>query len=491
MDYVSLTVILMSVSSLLLPIFLFDPKRREREPAYFLGVVLAASLLMIGINTIYPAPGTIFGSLLASDRLGGIFALTTLFVTLIVVIVSTYTKRGPNTPAYYSLLSFTALGMVLLSYSQDLLIIFVAWELMSLPTYVLAGFNKRSMESNEASVKYAVIGAMSSAIILYAISLTYGLTGTTQISAVVQALSTQPLTLATSVAVLLFVTGFGFKMSIVPFHMWIPDAYEGAPIIVSTLLAAATKKAGFVSAIRVLLAISTFYVLTQNPIFTLPNVFAGLALVTMTLGNLAALTQKSMTRLLAYSSIAQAGYILIGFVIYSYGIQNSAFLREASLGITGALFHIVNHAIMKGVAFLAAGLVLLQLHRGDVQAYDGLSRRMPFTAITLSVAFLALAGVPPLSGFWSKLLLFLSVINGPFAWLAVAGVLNSAFSLGYYAWIIKRMYLDEPETAEKVNEPYTYLVIFAVSIGLIIGFGVFPDGIINFLSGAFTNIAPH
>jgi proton-translocating NADH-quinone oxidoreductase chain N len=495
MDFVTATIALLSASSLLLPISAFLKNAPPKLPAYSLAAVLGASILMIAGNTIDPAASTAFGSLLASDALGGVFAMVTLFVTLIVVVASSYSKQGANGSSYYSLLSFTALGMVLLSYSQDLLMIFISWELMSLPTYVLAGFNKRRLESNEASVKYAVIGALSSAIILYAISLTYGLTGSTQVTEVARVLASQiaagPSELTASLAILLFVAGFGFKMSIVPFHMWIPDAYEGAPPMVSTLLAAATKKAGFVSAIRVILAISTVYVLTQNPIFTLPNVFAWLALLTMTLGNVAALTQKSMTRLLAYSSIAQAGYILIGFVGYTYGVQNPAFIQNAELGITGVLFHVVNHAVMKGVAFLVAALVLLKLKRGDVEGYNGLAKRMPFTAITLSISFLALAGVPPLSGFWSKLILFLSVVNTPFGWLAVAAVLNSAFSLGYYAWIIKRMYLDEPASPDKVEEPYAYLAVFAVCVGLIIGLGLFPNSVLNFLSTTFSNVVPH
>src|SRR5881409_1599472 len=482
MDFLSLTILLLAASSLALPIFQLRSDKQSKVPAYILLAVLSASLILLGANTLAPSSGTSFGGLLSSDVLGGFFALVTVGVTLMVVLASIEYIRGANRPVYYSLLSFTALGMVLLSYSQDLLMLFISWELMSLPTYALAGFDKKRVQSNEASVKYAILGAMSSAILLYAISLTYGLTGTTQIIPAVRSIAAQPFSLATSIAILLFVAGFGFKMSIVPFHMWIPDAYEGAPTTVSTLLAAATKKAGFVAAIRVLLAVTTVYVITQNPIFTMANILAVLALLTMTLGNAAALTQRSMTRLLAYSSIAQAGYILVGFVAYAYGQQTNAFSQqtnayftEATIGMTGALFHILNHAIMKGAAFLVAALVLLELKRGDVQAYSGLGRRMPVAAFTMTVAFLALAGVPPLNGFWSKLLLFLSVINGPFAWLAVAGIVNSAFSLGYYAWVIKRIYIDESESNEKVKEPIPFIVVFGVSVGLMIGLGLFPQ----------------
>lgn len=478
LDYLTVTIVLLGGAALLLPLLQLTKKGSPMLPGYILSLVLSAAMVLLLAFTLYPTSVPWAGSLIAPDQLGGIFALVTVGVTLAVSVVSIDYQKGPSSPVYYSLLAFTALGMVLLSYAQDLLMLFVAWELMSLPTYVLAGFDKKS-RSNEASVKYAIIGAMSSAVILYAISLAYGLTGTTEISQVVSGFVSHPSALA-GVATLLFVAGFGFKMSIVPFHMWIPDAYEGAPTTISTLLAAATKKAGFIAAIRVLLAITTLYVVTRSPLFTMANVFAVLALLTMTVGNVSALTQKSMTRLLAYSSIAQAGYMLLGFVAFSNAPGSAA----ASLGLTGTIFHVINHAIMKGVAFLAAGLVLMQLKRADLKAYDGLAKRMPLTAFTLAVAFLGLAGVPPLSGFWSKLLLILSVANGPYAWLALAAVLNSAFSLGYYAWVIKRMYMDDPESSEKVKEPFLFVLVFAIMVGLIIGIGLFPQQIINFASGA-------
>ncbi len=480
-DYLTLTVVLLGASALFLPLLQLLKGRSAVLPGYILAVVLAATMALIGLFTLYPTQVPWSGTLLLPDQLGGIFALVTVGVTLAVTVASFDFQKGPSNPVYYSLLAFTALGMVLLAYSQDLLMLFVSWELMSLPTYVLAGFDKK-LRSNEASVKYAIIGAMSSAVILYAISLAYGLTGSTQISAVVSGFTNHPSALG-GVATLLFIAGFGFKMSIVPFHMWIPDAYEGAPTTISALLAAGTKKAGFVAAIRVLLAIMTISV-AAGSVFTMANVFAVLALLTMTIGNISALTQKSMTRLLAYSSIAQAGYMLIGFVAFANAPGSAA----ATLGLTGTIFHVINHAVMKGVAFLAAALVLLQLKRADLGAYNGLGKRMPITAFTLAVAFLGLAGVPPLSGFWSKLLLFLSVANGQFGWLALAGILNSAFSLGYYAWIIKRMYVDEGESSERVKEPFWFVVVFAIMVGLIIGIGLFPQQVINLASSAVASL---
>jgi F420H2 dehydrogenase subunit N len=405
-------------------------RSRGLAPGLIIVGVLAVADGLVALNSMSPQPAPEFGTLLTSDVLGGLFAVITLSVTLVVAVFAlpTISSRA-NAPLYYSLLSFSALGMLFLSYAADLLMLFVAWELMSLPTYALAGFDKTREESNEASAKYAIIGALSSAIILYAISLSYGLAGSTQISTVVRAFASRSSDPLAMVAILLFIVGFGFKMSIVPFHMWVPDAYEGAPITISTLFAAATKKAGFIAAIRVVLAATTVYAVTQSPIFSIPNILAVLAVLTMTLGNVAALTQKSMTRLLAYSSIGQAGYMLIGFVIFSYAQANPSFAADGTLGMTGTLFHIINHSVMVSAAFLAVGLVLAAIKRADMGAFEGLAKRAPVTAFTLSIALLALAGVPPLAGFWSKLLLFLSIVDTPFAWLAVAAVLNTAFSV--------------------------------------------------------------
>jgi F420H2 dehydrogenase subunit N len=490
MDYILYAVIALGAAALGTPL-LQVLGGRPKVGAYVSIAAVVAAIALIAANTAFGVTTSGFGTLLASDALGDLFALVVLSVTLAVAVVSTYAStEGPSIPSYYSLLTFSALGMLLLSYSADLLMLFAAWELMSLPTYVLAGFDKKRAQSNEAAAKYAILGALSSAVILYAMSLTYGIAGSTQISVIVPKLATLGFNPLVSVAVLLFVVGFGFKMSIVPFHMWVPDTYEGAPPAIATLFASATKKAGFVAAIRVVLAIATVYALTPSSAFSLANVLAVLAVATMTLGNVAALTQKSMTRLLAYSSIAQAGYILVGFAIFAYSQQTGLYTYNAMLGMTGSLLHVINHAITKGAAFLAAMLVLLKLKRGDLGAYNGLAKRMPITAFTIAIAFLSLAGIPPLNGFWSKLLLFLSVINTPLAWVAVAAILNSAFSLGYYLWVIKRMYLDEGESTEKVKEPFWFVAIFAVMVGLMVGIGLFPQQFIEFASRAASSIFP-
>ena len=476
MDLLSNLIILLAGGALALPGIDFAFKRRVpggRLPGYVAVAVLVASSLLVGFSATRTLEPAFASNLFRVDLLGVLFSLAVLLVSVFVAIASLdYVERDPNIGVYYSLLIFTALGMVILAFAVDLLVIFVAWELMSLPTYVLAGFSKRDPSSNEASIKYFLVGALGSGLILYAISLTYGLVGSTGLaetfSALTRIIFEKELAPLAVLSLALFIGGFGFKMAIVPFHMWIPDAYQGAPTTVSTLLAAGTKKAGFVAAIRVLVIAMT--ALRADWTITL----ALLAVLTMTLGNIAALTQRSITRLLAYSSIAQAGFIVIGLAV----------APTSSLGLVGALFHVLNHAIMKSAAFIAAAIVIFKTGREDLANFNGLGRRMPFTAFALTISMLALAGVPPLNGFWSKFVLFTAAIQGGLPWLAVAGILNSILSLGYYGWLIKRMYLDDFEGAVRIREPVNLSAALGIGLILIIVIGVYPTPVIELARNA-------
>jgi NADH-quinone oxidoreductase subunit N len=394
---------------------------------------------------------------------------------LIVAIFTTigsfsYMKNKDNPAIYFSLILLSTIGMVLVAYSTDLVMLFIAWELMSIPTYILVGFLKKDPISNEAAIKYFLFGALASAIIIYGISLAYGVTGSTNIGEVIQGFMVLDANLIpiALLSVGMFIAGFGFKMGLVPFHMWLPDAYEGAPPTIATLLAAGTKKAGFAAALRVIVmgtvALSLDWTLALGII----------AVMTMTVGNIAAIMQKSLARMLAYSSIGHAGYILIGLSIAPHSI----------IGLQGSLFHILNHAIMKGAAFIAVAGLVTALAVTHIEKIKGLGRRMPITALGLVVSLLALAGVPPLSGFWSKLMLFGAAIDagtvvwwGP--WLAVAGVLNSALSLAYYGWIIRKMYF-EGETEKRIKEPRSIIAIMIFSIIFMVTIGVYPEPIIQF-----------
>ena len=418
------------------------------------------------------APAAIFSQdVLVDDAFGSLFAIAMLIVAIFTTVGSfSYMKNKANPSVYFSLILLSAIGMVLVAYATDLVMLFVAWELMSIPTYILVGFLKKDPISNEAAIKYFLFGALSSAIIIYGISLAYGITGSTNIGEVIQGFMVLDANLIPIglLAVGMFIAGFGFKMGLVPFHMWLPDTYEGAPPTIATLLAAGTKKAGFAAALRVIVmgtvALSLDWTLALGII----------AVMTMTVGNIAAIMQKNLARMLAYSSIGHAGYILIGLSIAPF----------STMGIQGSLFHILNHAVMKGAAFIAVTGIVTALAITHVEKLKGLARRMPITSLGLVISLLALAGVPPLSGFWSKLMLFGAAIDagtviwwGP--WLAVAGVLNSALSLAYYGWIIRKMYF-EGEREKRIKEPKSIIVIMAFSIIFMVTIGVYPEPIIQF-----------
>ena len=473
-----LVTIILGVVGLAIPVIDALKKERGYNNRLYSGIAIGAIAISIGFVIFRVASGEVLPAVefsqdvLANDMFGSFFAIALLIVSLMVTASSwDYMKGKSNVAAYYSLILLSSIGMVLIAYSTDLVMLFVSWELMSLPTYALAAFSKRDPISNEAAIKYFMFGALSSGILVLAIGFVYGITGTTNIGESIKALVIldQNLIPVGLVATALFIAGFGFKMGLVPFHMWIPDAYEGSPTTIGALLSAGTKKAGFAAAIRVV--VLGMFALNLDWTITL----AILAVFTMTIGNFGALIQRSLPRILAYSSIAQAGYILIGMAVAPYSDQ----------ALPGSLFQIFNHAIMKSTGFIAAAAVATALASYGLEKYRGLGYRMPITAIALTISLLALAGVPPLNGFWGKLVIFGAAIDssayvwwGPY--LAIAGVLNSALSLGYYAWIIRKMYMENGPDMSKVKEQKAMLAVLVFGLVFMVGFGVWYAPLLEF-----------
>jgi F420H2 dehydrogenase subunit N len=483
----ALVITILGAVGLAIPVI--DALKRERgsNNKLYSGIAFGALIIVIGIIIFRILSGEVMPTvafseeLLADDMFGSFFAISLLIVSIMVTASSwNYMKGRANPAAYYSLILLSTIGMVIIGYSTDLLMLLVAWELMSLPTYALAAFSKRDPISNEAAIKYFMFGALSTAILVFAIGLVYGVTGTTNIGAAIQAMANLQVDVIPIgiLAIALFIAGFGFKMGLVPFHMWLPDAYEGSPTTIGALLAAGTKKAGFAAGLRVV--VLGIFALNADWTLTL----AILAVFTMTLGNFGALIQKSVPRILAYSSIAQAGYILMGIALAPYSEQ----------ALSGSLFHILNHAVMKSAGFIAAAAVVVGLASYGLESYKGLGRRMPITAIALTISLLALAGVPPLNGFWSKLVLFGAAIDsGPIvAWgpyLAIAAVLNSALSLGYYAWIIRKMYMEDATDMSKIKEPTAIVAVLIFAIIFMVGFGIWHAPLLDFASQALPDLA--
>ena len=468
--------IILGVTGMAIPVI--NIIRKERGGATFYGTIAFAALIISIGFVMYQfysesiAPAAVFSAdVLVDDAFGSFFAIAMLIVSIITVVGSfNYMRNRANPAVYFSLILLSTIGMVLIAFSTDLVMLFIGWELMSIPTYILAGFNKKNPISNEAAIKYFLFGALSSAIIIYGMSLAYGITGSTNIGEVIQGFATLEADLLPIglLAIGMLIAGFGFKMGLVPFHMWLPDTYEGSPPPITALLAAGTKKAGFAAALRIII----LGTVALNLDWTLA--LGVIAIMTMTIGNIAAIMQKNLARMLAYSSIGHAGYILIGISIAPF----------SGLGLQASLFHILNHAVMKGAAFIAVAGIVTALAVTHLDKIKGLGRKMPITALGLVISLLALAGVPPLNGFWSKLMLFGAAIDAGSSlwwapWLAVAGVLNSALSLAYYGWIIRKMYF-EGETEKRIKEPASIIAVMIFSIIFMVTIGVYPEPIIKF-----------
>ena len=430
-----------------------------------------AALLAAGIALwqapVPPASATFFG-LIMCDPFSLAFrwlALgTTAIVTLLVMGSSEVSEhvRGE----YLGLLLLVAVGLMLMAEANHLLMAYVAMELVSLTGYVLVGLLDDA-RSAEASLKYLLFGALASGVMLFGMSLLFGLTGTLAFPELLRATAALagPQTAALLVAVVLMLAGLAFKISMVPFHLWTPDAYEGAPVAVTALLSVGPKAAGLALLWRL-----TGVLAPAWP--ALAPVLAVLTVVTMTLGNLVSLVQTNVKRLLAYSTIAQVGYLLIGFVV------------NTKLGLEALLLYLVAYLFMNLGAFACVTAVVNATGSESLDAFRGLSRRAPVLAVLCTLFLLSLAGIPPLLGFFGKFLLFGAALQARQAELAVAGVINSAIALYYYVNIIRLMYLQAPEQTGPLRAPFPLRVALVVCGVTTVVLGLFPGTLLVLVSAA-------
>jgi NADH-quinone oxidoreductase subunit N len=468
-------------------------KNSGKLMGYLSAAGLVAALGLVAGNLAIK-PTLFFFDTISVDALSQFFKAVFLVVSLLVVIASLSKYTGKGADEYYALVLFATVGMMVVSSSIDIVTLFVGFELASLSTYALAAFDK-TKKNLEAAMKYFIFGSVASAFMLFGFSLLYGMTGSTKLADIALA-SLADFGPATLVALLFVIVGFAFKMALVPFHMWAPDTYEGAPPLVSALLAAGSKKMGFAAAFRVI--IIALVALRMEWYLA----FAILAALTMTLGNLAACWQNNVRRILAYSSIAQAGYISIAFVVVgaAYGadpvnVLNLGMLPADQLGIAGALLLILGHALMKTGAFIGTAQVASNVPKGsdtdadDISNYAGLAKRAPITAFCMLIFMFALAGIPPTAGFVGKFVLFSSAIYSGLVWLAVLAILNSALSLVYYLKIISYMYLKEP-AGSKMPEKNGYVVALVLTMLAVVWIGVFPEQFVNWALQAAAVLLP-
>jgi NADH-quinone oxidoreductase subunit N len=434
----------------------------------FLGCsgALAVELSLLGGGT-----RSSFGGTYVVDPFSVLFKVFFLAVALAVLLLSArYFREGRYYQGeYYFLLLSSFLGMLTISSSRDLLMLFISLELVTAPAWLMAGLRKRDPRSNEAALKFFLIGILSTAVMLYGMSLIYGVTGTLKLADIATQLGgeTQPIAVA---AVLFVVAGFAFKVSSVPFHFWAPDTYEGSPIPVAAFLSVASKAAGFAGLLQLMFL--GFRPLAE---FWAP-VFAVLSVLTMTVGNLIALQQRQVVRLLAYSSVAQAGYILLPFALVGRGADPLAF--------QAALLYILIYGVMNLGAFAVVVALAREAPGALIADFAGLGRRAPGLALAMGMFLISLAGVPPLAGFWGKFFIFRAAIFADQGWLAVIMVINSVVSLYYYVLVIRQMFFVEAPEARPLRASVAVVGVVALAAVAVIAVGVYPDLFARFPPGA-------
>jgi NADH-quinone oxidoreductase subunit N len=468
-----------------------------RGQRWLTGVLSLVSLIAAGVASIWlavawPGPRSAFNGMIVLDELRLSFTLIFLLVSILTILIAMVWIDIEKLPAgeFHALLLFATCGMMLMASGGDLVIVFLGLEILSIATYVLAGFRRTDVRSNESSLKYFILGSFASAFLLYGIALVYGgtatetLPGTTNITAIAARLDHSlypPLILAGAAMMLI---GFGFKIATVPFHVWTPDVYEGAPTAITAFMAAGPKAAGFASFMRVFLfafpiataAASTGGYAHKSWIGAL----AIMAALTMSVGNIVAIVQDNVKRMLAYSSIAHAGYALVGFV--AAGVATDPSQRSATL--TAVAFYLLTYAVMNMGAF---AIVTVMARSGDrstrVDDYNGIGFSSPVLAFSLSIFLLSLLGMPLTAGFMGKIMVFSAALREGYVWLVVIGVLNSAVSAYYYLRLIIVMFFRErtaPYAAPRV--PISVAIALVITVVGVFYLGLFPGRVISAFS---------
>jgi NADH-quinone oxidoreductase subunit N len=433
----------------------------------FLGVAaaLGVELSLVGQTR------SSFGGTYVSGPFAVLFKVFFLSVALVVLLLSLrYFREGRYYQGeYYFLLLSSFLGMLTISSSRDLLMLFISLELVTAPGWLMAAFRKRDPRSNEAGLKFFLIGILSTAVMLYGMSLVYGVTGSLELRDIATALEGQAEPIAIA-AVLFVVAGFAFKVSSVPFHFWAPDTYEGSPIPVAAFLSVASKAAGFVGLLQLM-----FLGFAPLAEFWAP-VFAVLSILTMTIGNLIAIQQRQIVRLLAYSSIAQAGYMLLPFALVGGGADALAF--------ESAVLYILIYAVMTLGAFAVVIALSREAPGALISDFAGLGRRAPALALSMALFMVSLAGIPPLAGFWAKFRIFQAAIDAEQAWLAVVMVVNSVISIWYYVGVVRQMYFVQIPEARPLRAPALATGVAILAAVAVVAVGVYPDLFARFPPGA-------
>ena len=464
---------------LLLLVDLFIPKGKKYITAILtvLGLFITIALVVMRMGE----PVSAFNGMVILDGFSAFLSIVLLITGVAAVMLAfDYLRRmGIEQGEYYVLLLFAVLGMMLMVSSTDLIMIFLALELLSIPLYILTGIAVPKAESEEGAMKYFILGAFATGFVLYGIALIYGATGTTELKAIVAGTGMMDFLMLLPIGAALLLIGFSFKVALVPFHMWTPDVYQGAPTSVTAFMAIGAKVAGFAALMRVFVlafpSLSHYF----TPVLWI------LAVLTMVLGNVIAISQTNIKRMLAYSSIANAGYIAMALVPYAED-------KTAITAVASALFYLFSYAV---TSFAAWAVVIALEHQAEgetesngllIKDYAGLGKKSPLLAAIMAVAMFSFAGVPPTLGFVGKFYLFRTVLEGGFIWLALIGVLTSLISAFYYLRVIVYMYMYDGEPVIR-KETWLYLTAIAGGVGVLL-LGIFANPIFSWATQAFLEL---
>ena len=438
----------------------------------YLSVAGIGGVLVFSLVYLWNKDETLYEGLILIDGYALFFKAFFLVLGAVVVLTSLeYVRRHlDHAGEYYGILLFTVVAMMLLASSGELLTAYIALELLSFGLYVLVSFDRYNPKSNEGGTKYILLGAFSSALMLYGISQVYGLLGTTRFDGISQALAATPdLSPGVLVGLVLIIAGLGFKVAAVPFHMWAPDAYEGAPIPVTAYLAVGSKAASFALILRL------FTEALMPAVADWQYILVIMAAFTMVLGNLLALVQSNIKRLLAYSSIGHVGYLLMGIAalaaVDSDGVVS---VNLSHLASNGVMLHLVAYGITNMAVFLSISAIYNITGKDDIASLAGLARRAPFVAVVFTAALFSLAGLPIFAGFTSKFYLFTAAATQGLLWLAGLAIFTSLVSLYYYLMVIRQMYIEPGEDTTPIRIPRLTLGVLGVLLVGMVFVGVYP-----------------
>ena len=483
----ALPMLILIIGAIIMPAVYMGTKKKALATAVASVIILIS--LVINLCMFYADPaffaefgkfgeaGSAYSTLFAYTKFSGLLILLFQIVAFLAVFVSGSSREVTKLHygAYLSLMLIATTGMMFVAGANDLIGIFVGVEAVSISSYALVTMKRKDPRAAEAGVKYVIIGGLSTALTIYGISMIYGSLHTFVIADLGKALAETGYTWAFVIGVITMIAGYGFKIAAAPFHMWAPDVYEGSPTPVSMFLATGSKKMGLAVFFKIFLVMFIgAHVVGGLNIEAVQYVFAIIAAISMTVGNIVAIAQHNIKRMLAYSSIAQAGYILIAMAVMT------------PYALTGGLFHMFTHVFMKGGAFLVVGALICAGVGEKITDYNGLAKRAPVLAFAMMLFLFSLAGVPPLAGFTSKFVLFSGAIyeNGAVSswiWLAFVAILNSAISLYYYVKVIKAMYIEKPNRGAegKIKVPRAFAVAILICAVFVIVLGIYPDIILT------------